>query len=126
MSLFDQPEAHARVDDPETSHAAAATVNVTAGQAKVLQLLQRLAHDRAVYAVTHEQLVHYAVAYDVELSPSGVRTRCTELARAGLVVDRGETRTKSGRRATLWGLARHDHPLSIDCTDRCPEFRGHT
>lgn len=100
MTLFDRSgrlHAHARVDDLDTSHEAAASVHVTSGHTIVVELLRRA--DRPV---THEQLVELAAG---KLSPSGVRTRCNELYRRGVVLKRGETRTRSNRRAVLWGLS---------------------
>jgi len=97
-----EQSAHARRTDPVTSHEAARSVKVTKGQQQVLLLLQRIGR-----AVTHEDLVSAAAAHPevITLTPSGIRTRCHELAVAGKVVQDGETRTRSGRRALLWRLA---------------------
>jgi len=104
-SLFDVvwDEPKARTTDPETSHAAAAS-------------LERLTERRqAVWAVlaeygplTDEALVSiYDQLADDGLippqSPSGVRTRRNELAKLGLVADTGQRGTTiSGRMAMLW------------------------
>ena len=96
-----EQSAHARRTDPGTSHEAARSVKVTKGQAQVILLLQRMGRP-----VTHEDLV-WAAGNEpgITLTPSGIRTRCHELAVAGKVVQDGETRTRSGRRALLWRLA---------------------
>lgn len=94
-TLFDT--ASARASHPETSHAAARSVNVTKGQRIVLELLESLSGP-----VTHEHLVNIAQARGVRISPSGVRSRCHELHDKGYVRAAGETLTQSGRRAITW------------------------
>ena len=63
----------------------------------------------------HLQVLHYleqhGPATDVEMqaalgmNPSTQRPRRIELVRRGLVVEAGEKRTRSGRRATAWRVA---------------------
>lgn len=91
----------ARRTDPETSHAAAASIrDVRKRQADVWHMLHALG------AMTDEQLVDAFTsdwATHVAQSPSGVRTRRSELARVGLVVATGDLRaTRSGRMAKVW------------------------
>lgn len=94
----------ARNTDPQTSHAAAASVTLetlTQTQALVLQTLQT--HG----PMTDEQLCMRIA--DVQHSPvsvSGVRTRRSELVAAGKIVDTGKRlRTRTGRQAIVWGVA---------------------
>jgi hypothetical protein len=101
--------AYARRTDPETSHAAAASIgedSLRASQAAVLAVLR-----------THGPLVDVELdeMYDQmridgwpipEQSPSGLRTRRRELVDLGFVIDTGERgMLESGRRAILWRAA---------------------
>lgn len=93
--------AHARRTDPETSHAAAASIsehNITNGQRAVLQTLRRIG------PANDERIV--ALYTGPPQSPSGIRTRRAELVDRGLVFDT-EQRVKlaSGRRAIVWAAA---------------------
>ena len=94
----------ARNTDPHTSHAAAASVTdetLTHTQTLVLQTL------RAHGPLTDEQLcMRIADSEQAPVSVSGVRTRRSELAAAGRVVDTGRrVPTRTGRQAIVWGLA---------------------
>ena len=94
----------ARNTDPHTSHAAAASVTqetLTQTQTLVLQTLQT--HG----PMTDEQLcMRIADDQQSPVSVSGVRTRRSELAAAGRVVDTGKrVPTRTGRQAIVWGLA---------------------
>ena len=99
--------AAARRTDPDTSHAAAASVkDLTGKQAAVLRIV-RLLTDRTGGA-TDEQI---AAAYQTDLpwealpvqSDSGLRTRRCELVRRGLVADSGERRLNAaGRKCAVW------------------------
>lgn len=52
---------------------------------------------------THEQILSAFADKGWDASPSGVRTRCHELAEAGLARDTGEIRpTSCGRPACVW------------------------
>ena len=93
----------ARNTDPETSHAAAASVTLetlTQTQALVLQMLQT--HG----AMTDEQLcMRIADDQRSPVSVSGVRTRRSELVAAGKIVDTGQrVPTRTGRQAIVWGM----------------------
>lgn len=89
--------AGARSTDPQTSFDAARSVDLTAGQEKVLDAFRRHA------TLTDEQLVRMLLA---ELSPSGARSRRAELVEAGLVEWTGETvRSATGRQTRVWRLA---------------------
>lgn len=91
-------QASARATDPENSHAAARSVNLTEGQGKVLALL-----DTVGCPLTHEEMVERAPLYGITLSPSGIRTRCRELADRGAVSVCSETTTSAGRKTSRWG-----------------------
>jgi hypothetical protein len=100
LALFDDngyPGAHARRTDPRTSHAAAASVDVTAGQQHVLDLL-------AAGPATDEDLVARARTAGILISDSGVRSRRAELVRAGRVTEAGIGTTTSGRKSTVWAV----------------------
>ena len=93
-SLFD--EARARRTDPETSHEAAASVrNIRGSQVRVINLL------KAYGPMTDEKLVTFA--YHAGMSPSGIRTRRSELVAKGLVEYAGYKQVMStGRMARVW------------------------
>ena len=95
----------ARLTDPETSHAAAASVNI-ATLPHVKQAILTL------YAVcgpmTDDELreVWDQRMLSTPISPSGLRTRRRELADAGVVRDSGQRRTlPTGRSAIVWEAA---------------------
>lgn len=87
----------ARKSDPATSHAAAATVDLTTGQRVVLETF------RAYGPMTDVALVDALRRDGRALSESGARTRRSELVDAGMVWDTGErARLPSGRHAIVW------------------------
>lgn len=93
--------ARARTADPETSHAAAASVDRTRLReirGNVLTLFNVLG------AMTQHDLVkRYHARYGAETPESSIRTRCHELVEGGNVVNTGRTVTlPSGRRAVIW------------------------
>lgn len=93
--------AHARRTDPETSHAAAASLTPTAlraSQSEVLNILrQGPMHDQRIAQV--------AMDWHTKQSPSGLRTRRRELVDAGLVEDSGRRETlTSGYKSVVWQL----------------------
>lgn len=89
-------EAHARLTDPDTSHAAAASVNVRRSQQQVLALLRE-------GPATDQHLATRAYERGLTISPSGLRSRRHELVDAGLVEDTGlRERLPSGRHAAVW------------------------
>jgi hypothetical protein len=94
------PVAVARHSDPDTSHLAAESLTaerIRQSQAEVLRTL-------SLYGPMDDtELV--ALLRDVQ-SPSGVRTRRSELVRLGKVIDSGARATlKSGRRGIVWACA---------------------
>ena len=95
----------ARLDDPSTSHEAAATVNVSATQDAVLRILRV-----APFPYSDEVLVKvYHSVWDVldmpPATPSSIRSRRAELTRKGLVVQSGYDVTDTGRRCRTWVAA---------------------
>lgn len=106
LELCASGEAHARNTDPDTSHAAAASVTRdtrTETQRALVRLLRRYG------PMTDAELAeryYLATKGQPACSPSGLRTRRSELVRDGFVVDTGKRRTlNSGRKAIVWGLA---------------------
>lgn len=96
LLAFASEQAHARLTDPDTSHAAAASVNVRHSQQQVLALLRE-------GPATDHALADRAYRRGVTISPSGLRSRRSELVDAGLVEDTGlRERLPSGRHAAVW------------------------
>lgn len=108
-SLFDTPQpepkavkARARLTDPDTSRAAARSVNqITTKQNAVLVVLAEFG------PLTDVDLIHhYAQTTYADTNPqsdSGLRTRRSELVERGLVNDSGHKAVlESGRSAILW------------------------
>lgn len=92
-TLFDD-KAPARASDPETSHAAARSVDRTRSQRAVLTAL------REVGPMAHHTL---CLLFKGELSESRTRTAVKELRDQGLARDSGvRVRTPSGRKAVVW------------------------
>ena len=87
-----------RRGDPETSHAAAASLkDIRASQRAVLSLLRD--HGPS----TDERLLDLADRRGLLISPSGIRTRRHELVALDLVRDTGRTQVlASGRAAIVW------------------------
>lgn len=96
--LFDPPRA--RRTDPVTSHYAARRVDADVSEsirARVLHVL------RTRGPATHEEILAVFADKGWDGSPSGVRTRCRELASAGMVRDTGQIRqTQCGRASVVW------------------------
>lgn len=94
----------ARVTDPETSHRAASSVNLTRGQKIVLELFQIRNH------MTDSELIDFnrreaMCDQSRRLSESGARSRRAELTAGGLIVDSGIRKlTENGRQSIVWKL----------------------
>lgn len=92
---------HARHTDPQTSHDAAKSVrNLSEAKQVILSQLYTPKTDE-------ELLEDYNLLMNLQggnwISPSGLRSRRSELVSAGLVADSGERkRLKSGRNAIVW------------------------
>lgn len=97
---------YARRDDPWTSWAAAESL----GDLRARQAAVAAVFDASPDGLTLEELVDRYGFADVPMPPqsdSGIRTRCKELARLGLIVDTGQTRpTRAGRQGRVLRLDR--------------------
>lgn len=91
--------ARTRRADPDTSQEAAASVGeLRDSQKQVLGLFDR--------PMTDEQLIARALRAGVKQSPSGLRSRRSELVHLGYLTDSGERdRTTAGRATTIWRRA---------------------
>ena len=89
------PRAHARRSDPETSREAARSVtNIRESQQRILGVFQ------VGGPMADHQLLEYLPR---TYSPSGVRTRRSELVAKGLLRDSGKRiKTPAGRNAIVW------------------------
>lgn len=90
------PHAHARRGDPDTSHEAAAS-----------QKAEALSELRLRIYETLREMPQTQLDLELELygawSPSGIRTRVSELRKMGKVRDSGKRETlPSGRKAIVW------------------------
>lgn len=118
--MTDEPRA--RRTDPDTSHAAAASVHQPQTQRdRVLQLLED-AHTEGLDGITHQELKdRYKTAMKdrgwPDAAGGGIRTRCRELANQGKVrqvKDRRGT-TAFGRESLLWAyIPEEDRVTPVD------------
>lgn len=94
-----EPAPVARQTDPETSHAAAASVrNPGLDRERVFRVL-----DQEGPMTDEEILARCHTFYAPTISPSGARTRRAELVKEGRVVDTGaKKRLSTGRMAIIW------------------------
>lgn len=93
-------KAFARRTDPRTSHEAAASVR---GTEQVRRNIKFILEQWGV--LTDEEIAaYYALGCRPLSSPSGLRTRRSELVAAGEVVAAGIGTTRSGRNCTTWRL----------------------
>lgn len=122
----DRPRA--RASDPETSHAAASSIEqpkLRARQQAILAVLRGAPtggltdHELAkAYARWQELSPQLPTATPIpEQSPSGLRTRRAELTAMGLVHDTGDRRPlPSGRSAIVWAARGNYHPTKETTT----------
>ena len=91
----------ARASDPETSHQAAKSVSsLREKQAAVLHVLRGCRMGLSDDGIANTYALHERLP---DQSPSGLRTRRSELVALGLVEDSGErVRLPSGRSAIVW------------------------
>lgn len=108
------PPPQARTTDPETSHAAAASLSVETvrrSQDAVLRLIEASMQRGMTDAELEEAYPTFHRHTPLEFpkqSPSGLRTRRHELVERGLVMDSGERRAlPSGRTAIVWRVVPH-------------------
>jgi hypothetical protein len=96
-------EAHARREDPETSHEAAASVtpeSISIQKRNIISTLRKLqlASDRQIIRAYHRD-------FGKRVSEQSIRSRRNELTKAGLIEWSGKFQTPpSGRRERLWRL----------------------
>lgn len=91
---------NARKTDPQTSHAAAASVgNLTATKLAILDILTRPMPDEDLI---DRYYVRVEVGLAPKASPSGIRSRRKELFDADLVESAGFDKTASGRSTVVW------------------------
>jgi predicted transcriptional regulator len=92
---FQNGEAHARVSDPSTSHAAANSMRGQSATELELLVLNKL---RRMGDATSEE-----VADSIGISLQSISPRFAPLARKGLIEKTGETREgSSGRNRQVW------------------------
>jgi hypothetical protein len=98
-----EPHAVARHTDPWTSHQAAASVDqIRESQKALLTLFRICGHMCDEEIAAHYEEYREAFEFPRQ-SPSGLRTRRSELVDLGLVVNSGQVRrTSSGRRTIVW------------------------
>lgn len=107
LSLFDAPAdpVPARTCDPETSHAAVATVNIKERKREVLAAMHRLARPATASEIQQEMRRHQVIR-----EAGTIRSRLAQLKRDCLVQRTGGVRTIStedggtGRAEQLWVL----------------------
>ena len=93
-----------RATDPETSKEAGLSLD----QAKVTELMKVIYKMLSVAPMYDEQLiVRYNLLREMEgwnmASPSGIRTRRSDLVKIGWVIDSGERKVlPSGRKSIVW------------------------
>lgn len=111
-SLFDLPVA--RSTDPETSHAAPATVDRDAIQRMILSIADTLGpftHDDMCKAVNRRR----ELSGDTVLEPQTVRSRTNELVKQKLIRDTGKKTTvrkpgkKRASQVTVWEITSLGH-----------------
>lgn len=104
-TLLDDATAHARRDDPETSHAAAASLTSQRLRQSQREVLLAM---RALGPCSDTTLLDRYPGFGLShQSPSGLRTRRAELVARGLVVDSGKReRLPTGRMAIVWEVLR--------------------
>ena len=99
----DQSRPRARATDPETSHAAAASVrSIKESHTTILNLF------KSCGPMTHDELIrlYRNSRAQPEQSDSGIRTRCHELVVNGKLRDTGARETlPTGRKSIVWGVA---------------------
>lgn len=104
-NLFGVPLPAARWTDPSTSHQAALSIDLDhlrQSQRHVLSALEAIGG-----AGTDDDIYNALAARGVMLSPSGARTRRSELVAMRLVRDSGDkARLSSGRWAIVWEVVR--------------------
>jgi hypothetical protein len=97
----------ARNTDPETSHEAAGSIEdeaVTKTQLAIMAILRYRPMTDQELVVVYRDLVEFGDA--PQASESGIRSRRSQLVKAGKVEPVGETKTLANRRTIVWGLTK--------------------
>lgn len=98
-----EERAVARRTDPLTSHLAAGSITserIRRSQAEVLTVLRRYG------SMCDESIAEHAKTLGIVQSPSGLRTRRSELVDLGQIADSGSrVRLRSGRMSIVWRLS---------------------
>lgn len=76
--------------------------SVAAAEGLTPQALNAMQRKVVAYLEDHGPSTDEEIAVGLGMNPSTERPRRIELARAGIVVEAGERKTASGRRATVW------------------------
>jgi hypothetical protein len=98
-------ENFARATDPETSHAAARSVTEDT-ITELQRAIDRVIRDAFPRPLSDEAIRAHLSAQGILSTPSGCRTRRSELLHAGYIVDSGQRGwTMSGRKTILWTVA---------------------
>lgn len=95
-----------RLSDPVTSLLAAKSVSeetISIAKKRILEMLRAKPQTDEELFNRYSEFVHSFG--DSLMSPSGLRSRRSELERAGLVRAVGFSKTRSGRKCIVWGLA---------------------
>lgn len=89
----------ARKRDPKTSKMAANRLDLSKGQKKVMVAF------RSFGSMTDEELIENLAKLNLDLTPSGARSRRAELVKKGAIKDSGQTRPGStGNKMTVWEI----------------------
>jgi hypothetical protein len=105
------PFENVRASDPDTSRAAAASLDVTVVQARVYKIHM----EHKFRGLTDEELLGIYVRYYGPTAESSPRKRRCDLTKAGLIVDSGQRRMlKSGRMGIVWLVAETAHATGLE------------
>lgn len=99
LPLFAAPARAPAVQQSRTSMAAADALTPQTLNALQRQVVEFL-HQRGEHGATDEEMQG-----GIPMDPNTQRPRRRELAKRGLVVEAGERKTRSGKKATVWKLA---------------------
>ena len=99
LPLFAAPARAPAVQHSRTSMAAADALTPQTLNALQRQVVEFL-HQRGEHGATDEEMQG-----GIPMEPNTQRPRRRELAKRGLVVEAGERKTRSGKKATVWRLA---------------------
>ncbi len=99
LPLFAAPQRAPAMQHSRTSMAAADALTPATLNALQRQVVEHL-HQCGEHGATDEEM-----QVGIPMEPNTQRPRRRELAKRGLVVEAGERKTRSGKKATVWRLA---------------------